>query len=65
MYIHENFGNYGVFETVAVKFVYCCYYFFNWNLGDFFNQGYMFVSMGYGWVFGNCLKYGFVYGGIF
>jgi hypothetical protein len=25
----ENFGNYGVFETVAVKFVHYCYHFSN------------------------------------
>jgi hypothetical protein len=26
MHIHENFGNYGVLETVAVKFVHYCYH---------------------------------------
>jgi len=36
----------------------------NWNLGDFFNQGCMFVSMGYDWAFENYLKHGLVHGGI-
>ena len=50
VHIHENFENDGVLETMVVKFVYYCYHYSNWNLGDFSNQGYTFVSMGYGWV---------------
>jgi len=42
VHIHENFENYGVLETVAVKFVHYCYHSSNWNLGDFSNQGCMF-----------------------
>jgi hypothetical protein len=26
VHIHENFGNYGVLETVVVKFVHYCYH---------------------------------------
>ena len=33
-------------------------------LGDFSNQGCMFVSMGYDWAFRNCLKHGLVHGDI-
>jgi hypothetical protein len=64
VHIHENFRNYGVLEMVAVKFVHYCYHSSNRNLGDFSNQGCMFVSMGYDWAFGNCLKHGLVHGDI-
>ena len=64
VHIHENFGNYGVLQTMAVKFVHYCYHSSNWNLDDFSNQGCMFASMGYDWAFENCLKHGLVHGGI-
>ena len=64
MHIHENFRNYGVLETVVVKFVHYCYHSSNWNLGDFSNQDCMFTSMGYDWAFGNCLKHWLVHGSI-
>jgi hypothetical protein len=44
VHIHENFWNYVVLETMTVKFM---HHSSNWNLGDFSNQGYTFVSMGY------------------
>jgi hypothetical protein len=61
VHIHENFENYGVLETVAVKFVHYYSHSSNWNLGDFFNQGYMFANIGYDWAFGNCLKHELIY----
>jgi hypothetical protein len=64
MHIDENFGNYGVLETMVIKFVHYCYHSSNLNLGDFSNQGCMFASMGYDWAFGNCLKHGLVHVGI-
>jgi hypothetical protein len=64
VHIHENFRNYGVLETVAVKFVHYCYNSSNSNLSDFSNQGCMFASMGYDLAFGNSLKHGLVHGGI-
>jgi hypothetical protein len=64
VYIHEKFENYGVLETVVVKFVHYCYHSFNSNLDDFSNQGCMFASIGYDWAFENCLKHELVHGGI-
>jgi hypothetical protein len=42
---------------VAVKFVHYCYHSSNWNLGDFSNQGYTFVSMDSDLAFENYLKH--------